>query len=539
LAAHVMLFDDSPSWCRAMRTALIAQSFSVAASPNLASARDSAAARPPDVVIVNMDLGLAAQDALRAIRQAAPHVGVLVLSATDQPDVLAHQHKAQAGRTKDVSLLELAHVVQSIHAANQKRETKHPNLQTLARLVAIWLGRRSGTVSTATSAVPMADGSPLMDDDHAVLRKALFHSAEINFTPGPPCQHPDSDRFGELLFKAAKTSANPAFMMRQKNRSPQPMPETPRIKALNLHPDTRRLLRDGMGLRLGESVRNFGLDAETLGIELDALMRLGLIRLTHQRHPSKQTAMPAPSRAAPPPKLASPTRGQSPKKKQDANLDALMVLKRLRKELPRLENADPWTVLGIAPTTDPKRIQVAAKRMRDRYRALRENPDLSDTIHEIASKIERRVAEAALKADPKDAVEDDSPKDQRMFKEAMKQVKQEQFSQAARLLRAAHRIQVYEPKYQAWLGYCLAQDAKQLPQAARATVRAEASELLQLAVQLSDVPEWKLWLLEVLIEEKELDKAGRVLRILLRDAPDIQGLSSAANALQALTLPPS
>ena len=138
-----------------------------------------------------------------------------------------------------------------------------------------------------------------------------------------------------------------------------------------------------------------------------------------------------------------------------------------------------------------------------------------------------------------DAVEDDSPKDQRMFKEAMKNVEQEQFSRAARLLRAAHRMQVYEPKYQAWLGYCLAQSAKQFPEAARAAVRAEASELLQLAVQLSDVAEWKLWLLEILIDERDLDKADLVLRILRRDAPDTQGLASAANALQALTTPQS
>ena len=539
MAAHVMLFDNTPSWCRAMRTALMAQSFSVAASPNLASARDSAAARPPDVVIINMDLGLAAQDALRAIRQAAPHVAVLVLSTTDQPEVLAHEHKAQAGGAKDAPLLELAQVVHSIHAANQKRETKRPNLQALTRLVAIWLGRRSGTLSTATSSVRMADGSPLNDASHQVISKALFDSSEINFAPGPPCQHPDSDRFGEWLFKAAKTGANPGFVERQKNRAPQPMPGTPRIEALNLHPDTRRLLRDGMGLRLGESVRNFGLDAETLGIELDALMRLGLIRLSHQRHPSKQTALSAPSSAPPPPKLASPAPGKSPRREQAANLDALMVLKRLRKELPRLENADPWTVLGIAPTTDPKRIQLAAKRMGDRYRALQENPDLSDTIHEIAGKIERRVAQAATHADPMDAVEDDSPKDQRMFKEAMKNVEREQFSRAARLLRAAHRMQVYEPKYQAWLGYCLAQSAKQFPEAARAAVRAEASELLQLAVQLSDVAEWKLWLLEILIDERDLDKAELVLRILRRDAPDTQGLASAAKALKALTTPQS
>jgi DNA-binding response OmpR family regulator len=545
LAAHVMLFDDAPSWCRAMRTALIAQSFSVAASPDLASARDSAAARPPDILIVNMDLGLAAVDALRVIRRAAPHVAVLVLTGQEDPEVLAHQHKAEAGRAKKASLLELAEVVHSIHAANQRRDAKRPNLHALTRLVAIWLGRRSGTLSTVNGSALMADGAPLDDASRQLISRVLFDNSVLDFTPGRARQHPDPDRFGQLLFQAAKAGADPRFIERQKNRIPQAMPGTPRIQALNLHRDTSRLLLDGMELRLTDAVRDFGLDPETLGMEMDALMRLGLIGLSHRRHLPNKSTQPPPTKAAPTPKPAGPrreiiaARGQPPKKKQASNLDALMVLKRLRKELLRLEQADPWTVLGIAPTTSPEHIQQAAQRMGKRYRDLREDPELSDAIQEMAAKLERKVAQAAANADTQDASPDDSPRDQRLFKEAMKNVERGEFSVATRLLRGAHRIQVYEPKYQAWLGYCLAQDAKQLPDAARATVRSEASELLQLAVQLSDEAEWKLWLLQVLIDEKDLEKAKKVLRILRRDAPDTVGLSSAADALEALLPPPT
>lgn len=527
-----------------MRTALMAQSFSVAASPDLASARDSAAARPPDVMIVNMDLGLAAVDALRVVRRAAPHVAVLVLSEKENPELLAHQHKAEAGRAKRASLLELAEVVHRIHAANQKRDTKRPNLHALTRLVAIWLGRRSGTLTTPSGSALMADGAPLDDGSRQLISKVLFDNSELNFTPGRARQHPDPDRFGQLLFQAAKAGADPRFVERQKNRVLQAMPGTPRIQALNLHRDTRRLLRDGMDLSLSEAVREFRLDAETLGIELDALMRLGLIGLSHRRHLPKKSPLPPPKTAPPTPTPAGPrreaiaARGQSPKKEQASNLDALMVLKRLRREKERLAGADPWTVLGIAPTTDPERIQVAAQRMGERYRSLRENPELSDTIHEMAAEIERQVAKAAANADTQEAAVDDSPRDQRLFKEAMKNVDRGEFGVAARLLRGAHRMSVYEPKYQAWLGYCLAEDAKQLPESARASVRSEASELLQLAVQLSDESEWKLWLLQVLIEEKNLDKAEKVLRILRRDAPDIDGLVAAAEALDALLPPP-
>ena len=526
-----------------MRTALMAQSFSVAASPDLPSARDSAAARPPDVLIVNMDLGLPAVDALRVVRRAAPHVAVLVLSNKDNPELLAHQHKAEAGRGKRASLLELAEVVHSIHAANQKRDTKRPNLHALTRLVAIWLGRRSGTLSTPSGSALMADGAPLDDASRQLISKVLFDHSELDFTPGRARQHPDPDRFGQLLFQAAKAGADPRFVERQKNRIPQAMPGTPRIQALNLHRDTRRLLQDGMDLSLSEAVQEFRLDAETLGIEMDALMRLGLIGISHRRHRAKK-APPPPNRAAPTPKTTGPrrestrARGQSPKQEQASNLDALMVLKRLRREMERLEGADPWTILGIAPTTEPERIQQAAQRMGERYRALRENPELSETIHEMAAEIERKVAQAAANADTQEAEKDDSPRDQRLFKEAMKNVDRGEYGAATRLLRGAHRMSVYEPKYQAWLGYCLAQDAKQLPEAARATVRSEASELLQLAVQLSDEAEWKLWLLQVLIDDKDLDKAEKVLRILRRDAPSIEGLVAAAEALEALLPPP-
>ena len=528
-----------------MRTALMAQSFSVAASPDLASARDSAAARPPDVMIVNMDLGLPAVDALRVVRRAAPHVAVLVVSDKENPELLAHQHKAEAGRAKRASLLELAEVVHSIHAENQKRDTKRPNLHALTRLVAVWLGRRSGTLITSNGTALMADGAPLDDASRQLVSKVLFDHSELNFTPGRARQHPDPDRFGQLLFQAAKAGADPRFVERQKNRVPQAMPGTPRIQALNLHRDTRRLLRDGMELSLSEAVREFRLDAETLGIELDALMRLGLIGISHRRHLPKKTPLPTPTTAAPVPTPGGPrreniasARGQSPKKEQAPNLDALMVLKRLRREKERLEGADPWTVLGIAPTTDPERIQQAAQRMGERYRGLQQNPDLSDTIHEMAAEIEQKVAQAAANADIHDAEEDDSPRDQRLFKEAMKNVERGEFAVATRLLRGAHRMSVYEPKYQAWLGYCLAQDAKQLPEAARASVRSEASELLQLAVQLSDEGEWKLWLLQVLTDDRDLEKAEKVLRILRRDEPHIEGLTQAAEALEVLLPPP-
>lgn len=542
MAAHVLIFDDAPAWCRAMRTALMAQSFSVAASPDLDSARQSAAARPPDVVVVNMDLGLRAVDALRVVRRAAPHVAVLVL-ADKKPDALslAQQHKAEAGLSKRASLLELADVVHRIHTENQKRDAKRPNLHALTRLVAIWLGRRSGALTTPAGSALMADGAPLGDASCQLISKVLFDRSELQFTPGRARQHPDPDRFGQLLFQAAKAGADRRFVERHKNRVPRAMPGTPRTHALNLHRNTRRLLQDGMELRLQDAVRDFRLDAEALGIELDALMRLGLIGLSHRRHlPSRPAEPQAPRRAAPAPTQAGPrreathARGQAPKaKEQNSNLDALMVLKRLRRELSRLEDAEPWTVLGIAPTQDPERIQQAAQRMSQRYREIRENPDFSGEIQRMAGEIEQKVNHAAANADIQDAMEDDSPRDQRLFKEAMRHLERREYAAASRLLRAVHRLQVYEPKYQAWLGYCLMHEARTLPEAARHTIRSEASELLQLAVQLSHEAEWKLWLLQVLTDDADFEKADKVLRILRRDSPELDGLEAAAKVLAA------
>lgn len=535
--AHVLLFDDDPSWCRGMRTALLAQGFSVAASPDLESARQSSRARPPNVLVTNVELGLPAADAIRVCKRASPNLAVVVLGRR-RIDGLSQEFQADAGMDRGAPLLEIAETVARVHAQNNSARERRPNLHALTRLVAIWLGERSGTLTSPHGTALMAQGAPLDESSQQLVSRLLFDTSELDFTPGRARPHPDPDRFGQLLFQAAKAGADKRFVDHQRNRVLQAMPGTPRIQALSLHRDTRRLLRDGLEKPLGPTVANFRLDPDSVGPELDALLRLGLLGLGHRRARANKPEAPPPRRMPPAPRAprrsATDTRGHAPRASAPtSNIDALMVLKRLRRELERLQDADPWTVLGIPATQDAERIQQAADRMVRRYSEVAENPQLSDEIHRLARELVRKVEAAAAQADLQEAEDPTLPRDQRLFKEAMRHLERRDYAVANRLLRAAHRMQVYDPKYQAWLGRVLTLEARVLPETARAAVRKEASEMLQLAHQLSDEPEWTLWLAEALVDDQDWDKASRVIRLLEAKHPELEGLQALRRSLDA------
>lgn len=80
--------------------------------------------------------------------------------------------------------------------------------------------------------------------------------------------------------------------------------------------------------------------------------------------------------------------------------EVVHALMRLRKELPRLDGADPWTVLGLPANASADLVRRGGDRLRARYGALaRDNAgELRDLAQQMLRRIEAAVADAGVGA---------------------------------------------------------------------------------------------------------------------------------------------
>ncbi len=277
------------------------------------------------------------------------------------------------------------------------------------------------------------------------------------------------------------------------------------LKELPLRPETRWLLethKDGRPLRAH-------LDKEKVDLVdvLDDLARLAAMGLVTFGSPAAHSIAPRERRKVTPPKITLPQppveapapaptavptprpakpRGPKQPTRQVAAFEALATLKRLRKEVQRLETADAWTVLGIAPTQDQALVDRAARRMIVRYRDIARNPGYSDEVHRLARDVGGQVKRAlgAVKSG-KAAVK--KPKVRRQvaapeseddaFQQGMEALANEDYSLAARFFAAARDLRIDNPRNLAYLGWATWHDRGR-PKDKR---RTDALELLQLA----------------------------------------------------------
>jgi tetratricopeptide (TPR) repeat protein len=220
--------------------------------------------------------------------------------------------------------------------------------------------------------------------------------------------------------------------------------------------------------------------------------------------------------------------------------DAMMTLRRLRRETAQLEHADDWTVLGIPRTKDLERIELSRQRMADRYAHIAEHDGYSEEIHDMARAIARQVDEAAAKLSQRvsraleDAVAplDEGPQEPDAYAANPEDFADQFFlrGQAALAagdahtainhLRKARNEHLDSARNMAWLGWAFYQDQAR-PAAER---RAQAMELLELADQFD--PEFldgQFFLATVEADGKLHKRAAARLRRLLKTKSDHLG----------------
>jgi hypothetical protein len=228
--------------------------------------------------------------------------------------------------------------------------------------------------------------------------------------------------------------------------------------------------------------------------------------------------------------------------KATAGTEALLTLRRLRRERDRLLTDDAWTVLGLPPTSDPSKVAEAAARMRARYGQLQQDPGLSDECHTLAGEILRRVAEAAAEVGERPALPPAAPpaedNTERAWRAGLDAMGKRRWPDAVRAFRAAHNAVIDRPDFMAHLGWAIFNDH------ARGPSRIEESlELLELAESFDErAATTQLWLATVEAHAQRLSRArARLMRLLSRadDAVSAEAQELLRQVQQKLTPPPA
>lgn len=244
-------------------------------------------------------------------------------------------------------------------------------------------------------------------------------------------------------------------------------------------------------------------------------------------------------RRKPPPKSPSTPALRKP----SDGTDAMMTLRRLRRETLQLENADEWTVLGIPRCQDLDRIEVARARMASRYATIATHDGYSDEIHDMARAIGQKVdvaaatlstrvaraldaATAAAAAPPPPPDEPDeyaaNPEDfvDQLFLKGQAALASGDIASATRLLRQARNEDLNSARNMAWLGWAFFLDTDR-PAEAR---RMAALELLELADQFDgDFLDGQFFLATVEHDAGLHQRAAARLRRLLKQRNDHLG----------------
>jgi hypothetical protein len=221
---------------------------------------------------------------------------------------------------------------------------------------------------------------------------------------------------------------------------------------------------------LGFILEKNELEMERVARELGCLVAMGMVRLR------------APGRNAPPPKSQAAKRlrkGAPADRAMRAQMQKVMLQRRLEREWTQLQNQDDFTLLGVPSDADPQAMQAAAQRMQKRYQKLSQKRALTPAGRELAGKIRERVDAAAdrlAQGKAHTAAHKLLESPEQAFEEGKRLAELKDWSAAVTCLAAASQ-KLDDPDIGAWLGYAHFHDLRH----SRKDREAKGREMLMLA----------------------------------------------------------
>jgi len=266
-------------------------------------------------------------------------------------------------------------------ASTGTRTRGRPDAMSLARVARLWSRSRTGVLQTDAGKARLHAGEAVSRDDRAVVVDALYGSGELSFREEvvPPPRR--RARLGSELLVAARASSDERRVLDRLDSLLVSGPGSHRADALPLSDDTRRLLtapRDA-ATTLGALLATHDILATDVAAEFAALVELGLYNL--------RRAYRAPAGLGRPslPPEAAETRPSVQRAPMHRAAVQQLNLRRIRKEIERLEPLDDLELLGLKPGASRSQIAAAFRKHQARYAAAHETAD--PAARELTAKI--------------------------------------------------------------------------------------------------------------------------------------------------------
>ena len=393
---------------------------------------------------------------------------------------------------------------------------REPHKPTLAALARTWARRETGRLSGPAGAASIVRGEPCTHDDLTALNALLYGPAGATFTPGEAADaDPDGSRMGPELLSAALAITSPEPVVADLDRLLVDRPGAHRVAQLPLRESTLRLVsakRDHT-TTLRHLLEDLGLQSESVGHEVAALIVLGLYRLRPSRHAERKPPPEPITKPVPPP--PSPSSTQDPDRIED-----ILLVRRLTREAELMRTADDYTVLGVPHDADEEMVRRAYARQRTRYRKLENDPELDPEVKKLVTEIARRLKKAGrrlLREAQQPATPTATPARgynpaEEAFEAGRAAADAGRWEEACVLFGKARTADSGSPRNMAWLGWATLHDPRK-PTEKR---RQDALELLQLADSFdpSD-PDGQFFLAAAEAEDGQARRAlARVTRML-------------------------
>lgn len=348
-----------------------------------------------------------------------------------------------------------------------------PTTSVLRHVAELWNGQQTGIFRCAWGKAQLIAGEPREDEDLSVLMRALYQGGHTEFRGAESFASAPPPRLGAVLWECARRVARaqdlrPATELEPSPgvKRPQDLPLDP--KALSLlrgHADTALMLRSLVGLPK--------VQRRVVLADLAILVAMGLVRPKLPRSPEAAApALPAsfsiPEPAPEPAPEAPRPKRRKPEPERPTRIGGSKQLELLTREVELTDDADDYTVLGIARSTDGAGVERAVERLLNRYGEVLDDASVGREARELARTLLKRVRDAAERVRAGSArTRTDGVNALTAFDDGCAALERGRVGDALRYLAIARQREPFNPRVTAWLGAAVMRDSNRDPSSRR------------------------------------------------------------------------
>lgn len=563
---RLLLIESSTDFCRVLENVLARGEFRVQSFPSPSQGWPAYQISPPDLILIELPADVApVEDFLNKLRAhpAGSRVPVVLMSDVHHKDSktvdrITRDHHVEEFLPRPFEMFGIARRLRSLGQSprkinspvrqgasaersrkglsrtRQKNPVSHSSSSNFRVLLEIWHQKKTGILRCTGDNNWVSIYSGGLSSDADIPRvKSLLQRPNLEFREIQQDGQGDTARIATLLWQEAESHVPVSFEIQLDKRFISLTERTHLGSELPLSEQTLRVL-DKSSPQASTTALLADLDVPTNAVvrQLGALRALGLIRLEPIAAQRLGASRPTPSQ----PQLKRVPRktanaGPLPQRPLPVPNGAI-VLKRLKAEYTRLQQADPHTILGLPRDAGADMLHAATQRMESRYSMQSRDPELPKEARALAAKLARLVVEAEtaiLSADaqsektkaaaspPKSPAADPESIEELAFSEGTKAFAAGDYKRATQCFRKARDERIDSVRNLSWLGWAVFHH----PNMAEQERIEESTDLLRLAVSFDPKHRQAQFFLAY-IESKinEVESAIKRLQLLVKVHPD-------------------